>query len=148
MKYLVINKDQSVMIVDMVDETTVEKEIAKWAKHRQDAVSSFRQLTDSDLPEKREFRDAWADITGNQVIDIDGIFAKKIQLERLRKERDLKLAKLDKEVMIAFELNKDATIILAEKQRLRDITEPLKNLEVPRLATEEVLTQIRLLGTL
>lgn len=77
----------------------------------------------------REFRDAWT--SDGKVITHDLEKARKIQLERIRAAREPKLATLDKEFMLAIEKGDEAkrSEIVASKQQLRDITEPLKALQ-------------------
>lgn len=85
------------------------------------------ELDESSLPD-REFRNAWKQ--NGATIDFDLIKAKNIQLERIRLARAPKLDELDKEFMLALEQGDDVkkAEIVAAKQALRDITEPLKSL--------------------
>jgi hypothetical protein len=100
------------------------------------------------LPISREFRDAWVDVTPASTVDIDLAKAKEVQLSKLRAARDSELAKLDKELMIATELGTPTQVIKDQKQALRDVTEPLKALEIDGYNDEAVLQQIRILGNL
>lgn len=74
------------------------------------------------LPDSREWRGAWAWITPDPVIDIDLDRARELTKTRLRHERAPLLADLDINVAIAIERGIDTTPLIAEKQRLRDIT--------------------------
>ena len=94
-----------------------------------DAIN-IRELSDSDIPDSREFRSAWVDITSESKIDISCEKAKDIQLVKLRKERDKLLSELDKEFMMKLEKNESLDDVKLRKQKLRDITEPLKALDV------------------
>jgi len=91
-------------------------------------VISFNEILETDLPPDREFREAWTH-NGNQ-IDFDLGKAKAIQLSRIRMVRDKILSDLDRDYLIALETQDDSamSIIALEKQRLRNITEPLKQL--------------------
>ena len=75
----------------------------------------------SELPEADfDFIDAWRLING--VVSVDLAAAKEITKARLRFEREPLLAAQDVLYMRATEANQDTTAIVAEKQRLRDIT--------------------------
>lgn len=90
-----------------------------------DAIN-VTSILEVDIPTDREFRDAWAQ--AGSTITHNLTKAKNIQLERIRKSREPKLAELDKQFMLALETGADTTQIIANKQALRDITEPLKAL--------------------
>jgi hypothetical protein len=83
-------------------------------------------ILDNDMPQDREFRNAWEQ--SGITITHNLTKAKDIQLGRIRKAREPKLLELDKQFMIALEQGLDTSIIVNEKQTLRDITEPLKAL--------------------
>jgi len=112
-----------------------------------DAINP-RRITDDAIPANREFRNAWADITPEPVVDIDLVKAKDLKLMELRDKRNIELEKLDKEFMIALEQGRDLNVIKDKKQLLRDVTGPLKNLPVSGINDEEILDQIRALATL
>lgn len=138
-------KDNSVRIMTLI-QGTPEGAINKWPD--KDDVVSFRELLE--LPESREFRDAWVDVTKEPKVDIDMKKAKDIKLKELREKRQPRLDALDKEMLKALE-NDDSTKkaeIKAAKQALRDITEPLKNLVVDGVNNNVLLEQIKTLGTL
>ncbi len=88
------------------------------------------EVTDANLPNTREFRDAW--IINNKVIEHDLEKAKAIQLFRIRAARQPKLQELDVKYSIALESGDKElmTAIVQQKQALRDITEPLKNAQL------------------
>lgn len=79
-------------------------------------------LPEENMPADRSFREAWTWTTPDPVIDIDFAKAKEITKNRLRMEREPLLKKLDIEFQKALETGADTTAIIAEKQRLRDIT--------------------------
>lgn len=113
-----------------------------------DAINP-RDVDDSDIPNNREFRNAWCDVTELSRIDIDCEKARDIKLVELRRKRITLLEEQDKLFMIAIEKEEDLTSIKAGKQRLRDITEPLKALDVyGKVNDETLLQQIRDLSCL
>jgi len=72
------------------------------------------------LPTEMEFRNAWK-LNGN-IIDIDIIKAREITRERLRYEREPLLQKLDIDMMKNWNNQMTMIEVETEKQRLRDIT--------------------------
>ena len=74
----------------------------------------------SDLPTDNDFFDAWELTDGVVTVSLDK--AKEITKKRLRAEREPLLAAQDVAFQRAQESNADTTAIVAEKQRLRDIT--------------------------
>lgn len=132
--------DGGTSIIVPADKTSLERVLGTLSDAEYEAeirkaipadATNVVDVDESDLPEDREFRDAWKQVEGNTKIDFDLDKAKDIQLDRIRKIRDPKLAVLDVDYVKADEAEditkKDE--IRAEKQRLRDITEPLKALE-------------------
>lgn len=109
-----------------------------------------RDVEDTDIPSNREFRNAWCDVTEETRIDIDLKKAKDIQLIKLRIEREQAF----KDLGFANKLHPDIeeALLSAETKQalkdLRDVTEPLKALEVDGFNDEAVLTKIKELGTL
>ena len=76
----------------------------------------------SELPEAdNDFFDAWE--LSNNVVSVNIEKAKEITKRRLRAERDPLLAAQDVLYMRALEAGQDTTAIVAEKQRLRGITQ-------------------------
>ena len=76
----------------------------------------------SELPEAdNDFFDAWE--LNNNVVSVNIDKAKEITKARLRREREPLLAAQDVLYMRALEAGQDTTAIVAEKQRLRDITQ-------------------------
>lgn len=112
-----------------------------------DAIN-VKTISDDDIPADREFRNAWVDATEDTKINIDLARAKELKLQELREKRDVLLQKTDTAFLIALEEQKDLTEIKAEKERLRDITNPLKNLAVSGVDDEAVLAKIKELSTL
>lgn len=79
-------------------------------------------------PYANYFRNAWKINFDTNHIEIDFEKAKELTIQRLREEREPLLAKLDVAFQRALETNSDTTAIVAEKQRLRDITSLVDNL--------------------
>jgi hypothetical protein len=74
----------------------------------------------SDLPRDNDFYDAWELVDG--VVTVNLAKAKEITKKRLRSEREPLLAAQDVAFQRAQEANADTTAIVAEKNRLRDVT--------------------------
>lgn len=82
--------------------------------------TSYKIMDVSDIPAERDFRGAW-ELNGETVsVNIDK--AKAITKDRLRAERAPLLQAQDVLYMKALEQGQDTVAIVAEKQRLRDIT--------------------------
>ena len=78
-------------------------------------------VQDSELPQAdNDFFDAWE--LANGVVSVNLAKAKEITKKRLRAEREPLLAAQDVLFQRALETGADTTAIVAEKQRLRDIT--------------------------
>ena len=76
----------------------------------------------SELPEAdNDFFDAWE--LSNNVVSVNITKAKELTKRRLRAEREPLLAAQDVAFQRALETGADTTAIVAEKQRLRDITQ-------------------------
>lgn len=131
--------DGGVSIVTPVDKAQIEinlnrqltdEEYEAHVRERSIPVDATNVTTieDADIPSNREFRDAWKQ--SDNKIDFDLEKARNIQLERMRVAREPKLAQLDKEFMLAIEKGQDTKTIADAKQKLRDITEPLKTSEL------------------
>lgn len=84
--------------------------------------SPYKIVDFNSLP-SQEFRDAW-ELDFNKEPFIKVNFTKAIELtkNRLRNERKPLLEKLDVDFQRALESNASTDLIVAEKQRLRDIT--------------------------
>ena len=77
----------------------------------------FKIVDTTDVPSDRTFRNAWKhDLT------VDFPKAQALTKERLRSDRKPLLAAQDVLFQRALETGKDATAIVKEKQRLRDVT--------------------------
>lgn len=111
-----------------------------------------RYIKDEDIPFLHlEFKDAWCDITPLSKIDICCKKSRDIQLGILRKNRQEEFNKLG--VPNKFHKNIEDAILdpqtRAELERLREITEPLKTLNVDgKFNDETLLNEIKKLGVL
>lgn len=96
-----------------------------------DAVG-VRYVKESDIPESREFRNAWCDTTTDSTIDISLEKARDIKLAELRASRDVELEKTDVLMTRALEDGDPAVIdeVKATRQALRDLTDPIKDLTI------------------
>lgn len=74
----------------------------------------------SDLPRDNDFYDAW-EMTATEVT-VNLAKAKELTKKRLRAEREPLLAAQDVAFQRALETGADTSAIVAEKQRLRDVT--------------------------
>ena len=74
----------------------------------------------ADLPRDNDFFDAFELVDGSVTVSLDK--AKEITKKRLRSEREPLLAAQDVAFQRALESGADTSAIVAEKQRLRDIT--------------------------
>jgi len=83
----------------------------------------------SQLPmEYEDFFDAWV-LIDNTVI-VDTARARELTKKRLRTEREPLLAQLDVQYLRAIEGNVDVSEIVAEKQRLRNITNLVDSIDI------------------
>jgi len=89
------------------------------ANHIPDSVVSFI-ISDATLPKADDFFDAWEQTYG--VVTVNLSKAKEITKNRLRAERAPLLAAQDVLFQRALETGADTTAIVAEKNRLRNIT--------------------------
>ena len=93
---------------------------------------SYRIIDVSQIPDSREFRDAWTDNNNTDTVDIDIAKACDIHMERIRYARDIKLKELDIETMKGNDVQ-------VEKQVLRDIPQ---NTDLSIASTPEELKAI------
>lgn len=84
-----------------------------------EGASNVRVMPDDwTPPEDRSFRNAWR--MNGKSIAVDMPMARDIHRNRLRMERNKRLAELDIEAMRALEAGGDIKAVTAAKQRLRD----------------------------
>lgn len=110
--------------------------------------SDWRAIKPLELPNSREFRNAWVDVTPEPQIDIDLAKAKEIQLERLRAARNAELAATDGLLARALEQNNAAELekLRVKRQALRDVTEELKAVPAGGYNDEAVINEIKVKG--
>ena len=84
------------------------------------AGRSARIVNLTDLPRDNDFYDAWEMDATSVTVNLEK--AKEITKKRLRAEREPLLAAQDVAFQRALETGADTSAIVAEKQRLRDIT--------------------------
>lgn len=113
---------------------------AKLAKPNRERVVGHRVCSKEEVPTDRAFRAAWRD--GGKSIDVDMDHAREITRDRLRKEREPELTKLDHQFKRALAAKDEARMleVEAETKRLLDIT-VLPEIEAAR--TPEELLSIR-----
>jgi hypothetical protein len=95
--------------------------VEKLAEMRVPAGKAFAIVATADIPDDRDFRNAWE--LSNGAISVSMTKAKAITKDRLRAEREPLLAAQDVLYMRALETGGLLDGIVAEKQRLRDITQ-------------------------
>ena len=107
--------ESGVAIIHPTGELSIEEVAAKNVP----AGAPYRIVNDDEVPSDRTFRNAWQDNNG---IKVDMPKAVDITKDRLRAERAPLLTALDVQYQRATEDGRDTTIIISEKQRLRDVT--------------------------
>jgi hypothetical protein len=95
-------------------------EISIEAVKEKDTPAGSLIVDTSALPTANDFFDAWE--LANGVVTVSLAKAKDITKKRLRSEREPLLAAQDVAFQRAQEANADTTAIVAEKNRLRDVT--------------------------
>jgi len=95
-------------------------EISIEAVQAKDTPKGSIIVNQSDLPRDNDFFDAWELVDGK--VEVSLAKAKEITKKRLRAEREPLLAAQDVAFQRAQEANADTTAIVAEKNRLRDVT--------------------------
>jgi hypothetical protein len=114
------NSEGRVSVVVPTPEALLTRTIEEIAKKDVPQGINYVIVDESDVPSDRTFRNAWEHSNGI----ITPNFPKSVELtkERLRKERIPLLADLDVQFQRAQETNANTKDIVAEKNRLRDIT--------------------------
>lgn len=112
MAFIAYNTNDGLAITIPTGELPIEQVLAKDAPAGAVIVDS--------IPESREFRNAW-ELSGN-AITVNFAKAQEITKDRLRAERTPLLAAQDVAFQRALESGADTSAIVAEKNRLRDVT--------------------------
>ena len=109
------NENENVSVCTPTGEISIEAVLAK------DCPSHAIIVDSSELPEEHnDFFNAWELNAGK--VTVNHTKAQTITKERLRAERAPLLTALDVQYQRAQEDGRDTTIIISEKQRLRDVT--------------------------
>ena len=108
------NSNGNVSVTIPTGEISIEAVLAK------DCPKGAIIVETSSLPTDNDFYDAWELADG--VVTVSLAKAKDITKKRLRSEREPLLAAQDVAFQRAQEANADTTAIVAEKNRLRDVT--------------------------
>ena len=125
------NGQGGVALTSAGTETTLEEVLEKGG------LGDLARIVEvSDLPAHPEFTDAWEMDANSVTVNMDK--AREITKRRLREERVPLLAAQDVLYMKALEVGADTTAIIAEKNRLRDITKLVDSAN-----TEEELLAIK-----
>lgn len=140
LKFVYTNQDGSVSIVVAADKPTLERVLGPLTDEEYrthvlersipEGVTNVREISDSDLPADRSYRNAWCDKTAKSSLDINMVAVKNILLTKLRASRDEKLSKSDSLVARAIESGADLSALKAKRQALRDSTNALKAIAV------------------
>lgn len=104
------------------------------------------EISKEDIPTDREFREAWSDKNNKVCHDLNKV--KDIQLDRLRKKRQEEFNKLGLQHRLPDSIEQAflSDDIKEKLRKLRDITEPLKTLEVKNLDEKDGIARIKQLG--
>jgi hypothetical protein len=109
------NDNGNVSVIAPTGEISIEEVLVKDCPNHAIIVDSL------ELPEEHNcFFNAWELVDGKVIVNINK--AKDITKDRLRQEREPLLLAQDVAFQRALESNADTSAIVAEKQRLRDIT--------------------------
>jgi len=115
---IIYNQDNgTVAIIRPTEEALAAMTIEQIAAKDVPAGVPFQIVDAATIPSDRAFRNAW-----KEDLTVDMPKAQGITKERLRVERAPLLTALDVQYQRAQEDGRDTTIIISEKQRLRDVT--------------------------
>ncbi len=144
MKTVIKCTDGSVAVMTLVEGADLKTALRKWGDANPGKYLSHRNMEDSAIPKDREFREAWADITPEPMIDIDMVKARAIHLNRIRVKRNVELARLDIEAIRAEDMGlvDELTKIKAKKQILRDLPQTIQ-IDLDKAKTVEELKAIQ-----
>ncbi len=137
--------------LDVGPMTDAEYRAHVWEKSVPHDAIGPREIDMVDIPENRDFRDAWCDVSEQTYIDIDSEKARAVQLGKLRLERDAKLLETDILMTRALETAEPHAIdaLKTIRQSLRDATAPLKSLVATSQLNDFIfLENLKVLGTL
>jgi hypothetical protein len=116
MKVIIFDNGNGVSVVYPTGELSIEEVQAK-------DCPQGTIVDDSTLPAERDFRNAWELVDG--AVAVNFAKAQDLTKARLRAEREPLLAAQDVAFQRALESGADTSAIVAEKNRLRDVTKLL-----------------------
>jgi len=137
MKYIMIKRKSGG--VTIAHAPSMEHLVEKWPKEKVLDILSHKDISLEDIPNDREWRNAWDDISKDTKVNINVDLAKEVALEKLRLRRKPLLEKLDKDYLIAMERGEDTKPITDKKQALRDVTNKLKSIDTSNKYDDEKL---------
>lgn len=121
MKKIVVKKDDGTVAIILPTLEATPKLLERDAKAVPGYVS-HREIDDSELPQDRQFREAWTDDFDTKTVDVHIPKAHDICRDKFRRLRKAKLATLDIQFMQAIENFESIDEISKKKQALRDVT--------------------------
>jgi hypothetical protein len=112
--------------VEKVLGALTDEQYESYVRERSIPANAINVINVTEALPSREFRNAW--VIQDKTIIHDLEKARSIQLDRIRIIRDKHMKMLDVNYMRAVEAKDDSAqeVVANHKQRLRDITEPLK----------------------
>jgi hypothetical protein len=115
---IIYETETGISIIHPSGELSIEKVFDKDVPEQYKSTAKI--VEDSEVPDDRTFRNAWK-LDKDKIVE-DVSKSKEIHKEKLRAERKSLLEEQDVLYMKALENGSDTASIIAEKQRLRDIT--------------------------
>lgn len=132
----VFNNDEQ----DWAEEAIVVRAIARLREVGHLPEDTVYKIVDAnEIPTDWEYRDAWK-LGEDGKIAHDFAKAKAIKINQLRDERKHRLDKVDHAIKVAEDRNQDTRALRTHRQALRDVTEPVKILDVTHINDLKDLT--------
>jgi len=144
MKKVIIDFEDSISILYMNENSSIEAEIDKWHAFDKSRVIQYVELEDNAVLPDRHYRRAWC-LMGDKKIGIKSDIAQADALERLRVQRNEALVKFDVPFLQALETDNTERLnyLKVQKQILRDKTEPLKALVLSQFLDSDEINQLK-----
>lgn len=122
MPFIIVKNDGHVVVMQLLEGTDPEAEIAKWTNEDREAVSHVYEVADEAVPGDHTFFAAWQCEAGTLTVNMEK--AREVHRDNLRALRAPKLEALDIEYQRADERGsvEDKATVAAAKQTLRDVT--------------------------
>lgn len=164
--YVFINKvvlPTKLLIIDLerTEEAEIEilnfiaqEAIFKLKLEQKENFISYRIIDKESLPNDEEFRNAWTDDFETETIDVHNEKAREVKLKNIRHHRKSKFEEINQELLICLlsQINKNSSpelqTIKSKWEGVKNITEPLKTLEIKKQNCLETLNKIKELGTI